>query len=64
MKKETYRITIICRNCKYVPVIPCVNREYGDRAEFFAVPKGTTVKVFLKSKECENCGCNGFLEMK
>lgn len=40
-----YRIRFICKNCKKITILP--------------IPKGKTVKEFIKEKvgECGFCGC-------
>jgi len=42
-KVETYEYKFECENC--------------GNEKLFDIPKGTTIKTFLKDKECEVCNC-------
>lgn len=56
---EAYEISIVCRNCGYVPVLHGPN--FAGDIKNFSVPKGITVKQFLMDMICENCGCEGYM---
>ena len=47
--KNEYSIRVGCKNCGHAPSAPVY------------ISKGTSIKVYLRTKRCDNCGCVGCL---
>lgn len=56
-EEEIYRIEVICNNCGGV-----ITNQDGTAG--FVIPKGTAAGVFLRDKECKNCGLIGTIRRK
>lgn len=58
MNKKEYGIGIKCTNCDHIPTaVGCRQID----TKIFWIPKGTSVKDYLNSIHCDNCGCVGYL---
>lgn len=64
-KVSTYKVSIQCSNCGYVPG----TRYYGISdswidPEIFLIPDGTPAQPLFKDVICAHCNCKGFMEVQ
>lgn len=49
-KEKFYNISVICKNCRF---------GFKEPGVFLTIPKGITIKEYIKNAKCRRCDCIG-----